>query len=355
MKLLKKLLCGAAVLAGVSNVSAQAEMFMFPSDSAYVTVTRSNPYGQPESFSVSSPHPEILEYIPGTLNCNTFSLTHCSFKLSLKLNGPVDFTGIPTGFANYGYAEFVTDRDASIDLVAWANNNLKISEVMTKPSPSLNSLSEFIPTSQGDVQSLFDSSNENEIIIDVRSMRIDPILRGLSTQHQSLFMIASGIRDTDLNVWKDGNTLGGTTDYIQAEGNKGVSSVTFYAGDIAAFLTDYWNQSGGHYSALNFFTNGTDRFAPGLDLSEYNTLSFEMGCKKGVTVEAFFGRDSDSSQNFLTDIACDDFTKTYTFDISGYNKSDIQTALWFHIPTWKNYSFNDFRIWMNTFEVTLSK
>ena len=352
MKLLKKLLCGAAVLAGVSNVSAQAEMFMFPSDSAYVTVTRSNPYGQPESFSVSSPHPEIIEYVDGTLSCNTFSLTHCSFKLSLKLNGPVDFNGISTSFATYGYAEIVSPRDAAIDLNLWANNNLKISEVMTQPSPTLTSLGEFVPTSQGDVQSLFDSSNENEIIIDVRNMRIDPILRGLSTQHQSLFMIASGIRDTDLNVWKDGEALG--EGYIVAEGNKGVSSVV-EAGDVAAFLTDYWNQSGGHYSALNFFTNGTDRFQPGLDLSEYTTINFEMGCKKGVTVEAFFGRDSDSSQNFLTDIVCDDFTKTYTFDISGFNKSDIQTALWFHIPTWKNAGFNDFRIWMNTFEVTLSK
>ena len=352
MKLFSKLLLGASLIAGVSTASAQAEMFLFASDSAYVQLSKTDNGDGTFSYDIDSPHPEIMEVVDGSFACNNVYQGYCGFDLKLKKNGPVDFTGITTTGASYGYAENISDRDATINLVTWANNALKLSEVLTEPSANENELGTFIPTYRGDTQAFFISSNDDEIIIDVRFMKTEPMLPGVTTQYQTFHFVGSAIIDTDLNVWKDGEALG--TGYIVAEGNKGISSVV-EAGNVAAFLTDYWNQSSGHYSALNFFTNGTDRFQPGLDLSEYATINFEMGCKKGVTVEAFFGRDSDSSQNFLTEIACDDFTKTYSFDISAYNKSDIQTALWFHIPTWKNASFNDFRIWMNTFEVTLTK
>ena len=352
MKLIKKLLASAALVAATASAYAQgpAEMFMFTQDSAYITIEKTDNGDGTFSFAASSPHPEILEYVDGTLECTINYYDYCSFDLKLKKNGPVDFTGINTSFSLYGYAEIVTDRDAEISLSLWGYNQLKISEVLTQPTTNANELGVFIDISHGDVQSEFVSSDDEAITINVQSMRTEKMLPGVTTQYQSYYLVGSAIIDTDLNVWKDGEALG--DGYIVAEGNKGVSSVV-EAGNVAAFLTDYWNQSGGHYSALNFFTNGTDRFQPGLDLSDYNTINFEMGCKKGVTVEAFFGRDSDSSQNFLTEIACDDFTKSYSFDISGFNRSDIQTALWFHIPAWKNTSFNDFRIWMNTFEVTV--
>ena len=356
MKLFSKLLCGAAIAA--STVAAgTAEMFMTTDDKAILRLVRTDNGDGTFTNQMVSPNPDLLEV--ETQNCFASAFGGgCNGTALLKKNGPVDMSGVPFSTeAPYQKAE-ITSPTLDIDLTPgsiFENTAIQVHEGLTEPSADPDATPVFKPFPSANIETIVIGVEDDFVRLSYTTSS-DVNLPGVTTQYQDHYFVGAATRDlSTLGVWLNGNTLGGTTDYIQAEGNKGQSSVTFFAGDIAAFLTDFWNQSGGHYSALSFFTNGTDRFAPGLDLSEYTTLNFEMGCKKGVTVEAFFGRDSDTSQNFLTDIVCDDFTKTYSFDISGYNRSDIQTALWFHIPTWKNASFNDFRIWMNTFEVTVEK
>ena len=357
MKLFSKLLCGAAIAA--STVAAgTAEMFLTVEDNAVIRLVRTANEDGTFTARMESPNSTLMEI--ETQNCFSSAFGGgCNGTLLLKKDGPVNLEGIPFSTeAPYQKAE-ITSPTLDIDLTPgsiFENTAIQVHEGITEPSTTPDVPQVFKPFNQAFIETIVSAVEDDFIRLSYTTSSGDAFPEGVTTLYQDHYYIGAATRDlSTLGIWKDGNTLGGTTDYIQAEGNKGQSSVTFFAGDIAAFLTDFWNQSGGHYSALNFFTNGTDRFTPGLDLSEYTTLNFEMGCKKGVTVEAFFGRDSDTSQNFLTDIVCDDFTKTYSFDISGYNRSDIQTALWFHIPTWKNASFNDFRIWMNTFEVTVEK
>ena len=352
MKLFSKLLCGAALLASTATAGT-AEMFISQSDNAALRATKTDNGDGTYNVSLESLNPELFK-----IDSYTCHHTSCSGFVNFQKNGPLNFNGINfSTLTPYEHAYIDSENPGVLELdlsdsSIYRNTEIRAHYAVSHPKTSPTEANTFYRIFQTNVDFSVYLVTDDEVKLSF-GFSLQPQQEGVTTQYQDAQVVVAATRDVStLGLWQNGKALG--EDYIIAEGNKGVSSI-IEAGDVAAFLADYWNQSSGHYSALNFFTNGTDRFAQGLDLSDYNTINFEMGCKKGVTVEAFFGRDSDSSQNFLTDIVCDDFTMTYSFDISNYNRSDIQTALWFHIPTWKNASFNDYRIWMNTFEVTLEK
>ena len=142
------------------------------------------------------------------------------------------------------------------------------------------------------------------------------------------------------------------------EGNKGtIDFVTNPTWGTTHIWIHDWNTTPGDYTSLAILTNGDNRDSEGVDLSEYNEMTFTYRCHRWATIEAFFGSDKDSSQNFLGDLDCDENWNERTVNIAGMNKSDITTALWMYAPASRN-SASDI-VWgfffMQIREVTLNR
>ena len=121
------------------------------------------------------------------------------------------------------------------------------------------------------------------------------------------------------------------------EGDKGNNVLTVLPEwDNTRLDVSNWNTSTGNYTSLVALTRGTDRDSDGMDLSAYNNLDITYRCHQWATIEAFFGSDKDSSQNFLGDLNCDTNWNTLTVDISAMDRSDIATALWMYAPDARN-------------------
>ncbi len=155
-------------------------------------------------------------------------------------------------------------------------------------------------------------------------------------------------KPADLVVWDRGGN-------VKPGGNKGRTR-GFIKGRRYIWVTKNWRCTDGHYADLRFLTNGSNVHYPGLDLSEYTTITVIMKCKPGMTVEAFFGASGDSEQEFLQDIHGDHRSHVYTWDISGLDRTNIQNALWLHVPTWKNERLSNHNtLWMHVDLVMLSR
>ena len=363
MKLLSKLLIGTA-LATATTATAQVE-YMNLDDNAIVTIARTIDANGESTYSIINHNPDLLED-NGDLTCTPDLFpsertdAQCRWHMTLKTDYPgVPFSQFPelnSVTSNYGYVDFI-DPLPRVDLEQrWNGVPSHLAEVITNANTDINAFDyKDISIANINIAMLTQPGvpgTDKEIIV---TLAMDKPLETNITQYQSVQLIATGIAE-DLELFKDGQALG--ENYFEATANKGIASVIQSAnpGGVIAWLTDYWNQSSGHYTELRMYTNGTSRHDQGLDLSEYNTVTLRMQCTNTMTVELFLGSGEDSSQNFLGDINCDTYTNDFTFDISGFNNlQDIQTALWFHIPTWKNTGLNEFRLFMNVHEAILKR
>ena len=339
MKLLSKLLCGATMLASAAVAQyTPADMIITSADEYSVTFKKEyqtpGPYGG-KSWTIT----EVIEndvskveYVDGSLDCGISSY-YCFANFKIKKDGPVDFTnqGFIGGIA-YGYADNVDEANDT----AWINTQLwtqfHIAEVLTRPVASASPRGNLARIGRAESNKVSETAEYIEVrtLIGLQSMDAsDP------AEYQNLHFIASGqaiLKLFDVNELAPG--------YVTQDANKGQAfgfvSTNGFQGDYFWWNSD-WNVSGGHYAALRFFTNGTSELDQGRDLSAYNTVTFEVECEAGWTIEVLMGSAQDSFQQFLTDVQCDGNNNSYTFPVSG-NRTDIQTGLWFHIPTWKNGS-----------------
>lgn len=347
MKNLHHLIIGLFLVAfSMSTVFSQAVLLISDLDDYKVVVKRIQG-GVPE---ITSPEPDKLLYVENSFNWLSQGLAE--LKVRINKNGPVDlsmFHSIPA--IAYGIASIdVETNTASIDLDLWGNNPFHIAEALTESSQDINTPGPYMQFPQ--FSSTLSAVTNDYIEVNVR-VNLPALCEQCAYEFREIHLLASGIIPTDLVIW-DTELLG--EGYAEADGNKGVTSA-HAAGEWYAWINDNWKNSDGHYADLRFYTNGTRKDDPGIDLSEYTKLTVTMMGKNGMTVEAFMGAgESDSYQKFLQDIHCDDFTHTYEWDITGFDKTNIQNVLWLHIPTWKNTELGqEYRLWMNIDKVILSK
>ena len=372
MNFFSKLIVGAALTASATTASAQGSvMFMELEDNARVMIKRTVDGNGNSTFSISNANSDLLAH-NGNLSCQEVAYGNgfdalCNWKMTLK----TDYAGVPFGqfdelnsvTSAYGYVDGV-NPEPYIDLSPtgiWAFNRTHLADVGTLASTSetdfdwaesINTSINIAMTTQPGVP-----GTDKEIIV---SMAMYEMLPGETTQYQGVQIIASGI-PADLEVYKDGEMLG--DNYFEATTNKGSVTATNVINSsnpdlsyISWYLTQ-WNQSFGHYADMRIYTNGTSRYDQGLDLSDYSSLELTFRCTYTMTIELFLGTQDDSSQNFLGDIHCGTTPMSYTFDISNMNNlHDIQSLLWFHIPTWKNGAIASFgQLFMNIEEVIVKK
>ena len=344
MKFFSKLLVGAALTAA-ATVSAQGSVtFMELEDNARVMVKRTVDGNGNSSYSISNANSALLSH-NNDLSCNTNTNTpigadaHCSWTMTLK----TDYAGVPFSqfdelnsvTSAYGYVDGV-NPEPYIDLSPtglWAFNRTHLADVGTLASTSETNF-DWAPSSQTSINIAMTTApgvpgTDKQIIV---TMAMYEMMPGVTEQYQGVQIIASGIPN-DLPLYQNGQALG--PNYYEATGNKGQLSLT-NPGILAWYVT-HWSVSGGHYGDLRLFTNGTSRYDQGIDLSDYSSVEVTLQCSNNMVLETFLGTTDDSSQNFLGDIQCGTQTQTETFNISGFNNlHDIQSALWFHAPTWKN-------------------
>ena len=357
MKFFSKLLLGAAFTAAATTASAQADLFMTAADDASIIVKREIS-GSDTTWSATSSTPDLMEVT--LLGCQfSFGTTYrCNFDYLLKTdNSNVPFNQYPeiSNFTPYGYAQ-ISSPVPAIDVEGiWSSTPIHVAVSLSEPATDINSLNTYIPINSSDANAAAFVKPEQEGVAHKESAGWFNFkdIAGAPVVYQKFLLLGSGINQ-GLPLYKDGQALG--PNYFEATSNKGVASVDNNNGAVLAWLTDRWNQTGGHYTELRLYTNGTSRHDQGLDLNDYNTLTLRMQCTNTMNIELFLGTGEDSSQNFLGDINCDTYTNDFTFDISGFNNlQDIQTALWFHIPTWKNPGLNEYRLFINVHESILTK
>ncbi len=352
----KSFLVASALLIGgvASSANSQtAQMVISPEDNAYISYKKEVlADGVTHITEVTSPNPELLEYVPGTTSCFFTGFgSSCLLTVRLKKTGPINFTPYDTSFIPYGIGTVDTETNtASINFNLWGFNRFFIADLTTQAtdSPAIRGPYVQFTGAEGSKVDETDEYIENRVLL-----RITPVAEGKTVEYETYQVIASGIPfpDGEIVVW-DTELLG--DGFAQTDGDKGRISANG-VGEFYAFISDYWNQSPGAYAALRFFLNGTSEQDEGFDLTGFTTAEVTLNCIDGLVVEAFVGASLDSSQTFLGDIQCDGFLNTYTFDISNANLTDIQTGLWLHIPLWKNTNLNVFRVWMNVDSVILSK
>ena len=331
MKTVQGIILGFSVLASSAALAQEfpAELFMTADDEAAFTVSKTQLVDGTFEFDTVVHTPELLD-----LNWIFCDVDFCRFEYTLKTNGPVDFTGYNvTRNTPYGYAG-ITSPDIAIDFNIWGNTEITIQNAFTEVSTDPLVHAEFVDISRGN--SLVSITGVDGDFVTVSGFfEIFEQLPGVVTQYQTFQIVASGIQWSPLRLLSN---FFPTTDYFSGDANKG--TVTRSYDPIARaqeWVIDGWNTGTGHYAAVRYFTNGDSQTDNGKDLSGYNILTVELACTDGMVVEAFMGSSSfDSAQAFLQDISCDGNFATYTWDISGVNRSDIQTGFWMHIPTWKN-------------------
>ena len=331
-----------------------AQMVITTEDNAYVIYKKEVlADGRTYVTEVTSPNPEILEYVPNTIDCfASGELTStCLIRVRLKKDGPINLVPYDTSFIPYGYASVDTVANtATINLDLWGSNNFHISDLVTQATDSPAIRGNFSTASPAEGAKYDETDEYIEVRVLLRLSAVEP---GKTTQFETYQVLASGIPfpEGEIVLWDDELLAPG---YAQVDGNKGRISA-MEAGSFYAFISDYWNQSPGHYAALRFFINGDNEQADGLNITGFTEVEITLNCLDGLVVEAFLGAGMDSSQTFLGDIVCDGFLNTYNFSVPTADLTDIQTGVWLHIPTWKNSSVNEFRVYMNVDRVTLNQ
>ena len=322
MKAIKSILLGGALLTSV-NVFSQAEMFLLAEDEASITVRKTLLEDGSYEFEGVADTPDLLD-----INYIYCSETACRFELVLKEDGPVDFTGFNVHkWTPYGYAT-ITLPDIAIDIDhLYSNTEIQLSEAYTYPTTDPDNHAEFVPVSSGNASASVRAVNGSYITIYGFFSLLD-MLPGETTQYQTFQIVGSGIPWSPLYLARDFDVIGTT--------NKGEVAIENLYGAFEWTVTG-WNTGTGHFASMNVLTNGDDVADDGIDLSQYNTMEVVLACEDQMVIEAFIGYSSyDSTQHYLQDIQCDGSYQTYIWDISSADRSDIQTALWLHVPVWKN-------------------
>ena len=321
MNWLKPLVISSGLLLSVES-AAQAQMFLFAEDEASITVRKTLLEDGSFEFESAADTPELLDI--NYVFCQEFS---CSFEVVLKVNGPVDMTGYNIHqFTPYAYAG-ITSPDVAINLDLFAPTEVLLANAYTMPSTNPDQHAEFVPISRGNASTSVTDSQSGFVTIRGFFELFD-LLPGETTQYQTMQIVGSGIQWSPLQLSRD-FTLAHST-------NKGTTTITPVFNGYE-WKVDGWKDGTGHFASMNFLTNGDSASDAGRNLTGYNWLELTMSCQDTMVVEGFFGFNTfDSSQQFLQDIQCDGDVHTYTWDISGSPRTDIQTGLWLHIPIWKN-------------------
>ena len=338
MKLFSKLLCGAAIAASAATAGT-AEMFMTVEDNAVIRLVRTANSDGTFSAHMESPNPSLMEI--ETQNCFSSAFGGgCNGTLLLKKDGPVNLDGVPFSTeAPYQKAE-ITSPTLDIDLTPgsiFENTAIQVHEGITEPSTTPNVPQVFKPFNQAFIETIVSAVEEDFIRLSYTTSTADAFPAGVTTLYQDHYYIGAATRlPVDLEL-VDANGQLVNAGYESHTTNKGHTlNVNQFVNAVAWDLFG-WSTSGGHFAEWRFFTNGTSKFDTGLDLSGYSSIEFTMNCTNGMVVEAFFGTGDDSSQSHIGDFNCSNGTQTFSFNIANSpNASDIQTALWLHIPTWKN-------------------
>ncbi len=354
MSLIKKSLINICALVSVTGFSqtslAQAEIVLDQADNAFIVVERQGG----KVVDAYSDNPDLLEVI-GEPDCINSSAGTCDVIVRLHKDGPVNLMPYDSsGFLNYGQPlvnEAANTMD--IDLGLWGGNRFFIAGALTQNalSPELNG---HVTLNQGLTEMFNRNVNQRDtyVEISIRFYNISP------SHHPSTFQkFRVIVSATSSPYFLLGRNTPAT--YVTQDSNKGPISGNFSAdGSLygMGMTSFFWNQGSGHYAALRFFTNGENATDQGLDLSEFKTVKARIGCPAGLTYEVILGDGNhDSTQTWLGDIQCDDFVNDYTFNIpQGLNLSDIQTGLWFHLPTWKNPTNITYDVYLNVFEIVFN-
>lgn len=353
---MKKILAALITCSSLLAVSAFAQppaiMVIEEDDNAYVEFKKEvGPSGFTLITEVTSPNPEIMEFVPGSITCIQGSA--CFFNVRLKKDGPINFAPFDTSFIPYGYASVdPVTNDASINFDLWGFNNFHIADIATIPALTPEAATTFSPFGAAEGSKAGETDEYIEIRVKIFTIEnADPAI----AEYQRYQIIASGITfpTGELTLWNDGEFFG--PNYGSADGNKG--QVNFLPlSDLLAFWVNNWLISPGHYAAVRLYTNGSSELDEGLDLTGFTESEITMNCEFGTVIEVFVGGPADSSQTFVGEVTCDGLANTYTFNIpTNVNLTDIQTGMWLHVPTWKNSTINVNTWGINIFEAKLTK
>ena len=337
MKLFSKLLCGAAIAASAVTAGT-AEIFMSTDDRAILRLVRTDNGDGTFTNQMVSPNPDLLEV--ETQNCFASAFGGgCNGTALLKKDGPVNLDGIPFSTETpYQKAE-ITSPTLDIDLSPgsiFENTLIQVHEGLSEPNANPDATPVFKPFPSANIETIVIGVEDDFIRLSYTTSS-DAQLPGVSVQYQDHYFVGAATRQpVDLEL-VDANGQLVNAGYESHTTNKGHTlNVNQFVNTVAWDLFG-WSTSGGHFAEWRFFTNGTSKFDTGLDLSGYSSIEFTMHCTNGMVVEAFLGTSDDSSQNYIGDFNCSNGTQTFSYNIANAaNVSDIQTALWLHIPTWKN-------------------
>ena len=358
MNLFAKLLCGAALISTAASAQSfskfgPAGMIVEDTDNYSVTlkkVKEANPYlGRNWRVDeVITNDASKVEYVQGSLECLQF---YCWASFDIKKDGPVDLfkQGYAGGIA-YGFADTVTATHASINTTLWPT--FHIAELFTEAVSSPSQTGSYTKSGRAESVKVFETYDFIRVRTLIGLTHMDTYT---TLEYQNLQFLISG--QEILKVY-DVDLLG--LEYTQHDGNKGNTWMYFlkpneWEGTYHWYVNN-WSTGTGHYGAFRFFLNGTEESDPGLDISEFNNISYGVTCEAGATFEAFVGSAMDSQQQWLGDIQCTGAYQEFDVNISGMNRTDIQTGIWFHLPTWKNTNMaQEQHIWLEVDHVIFYK
>ena len=329
MNFLKKAFCAAALAGGfAATANAQAVSLIEVADDYKVVIKKTT-----TGYEVTSPDQSKIQVVPGSVEGRPGGQVF--YRARIMKDGPVDLTNlVPPVQVGYEYAINVMGREAFHNLAAYSANPFSSSQVYTEPYYTEGEIADFLPLQsvESDLDTVTSEYIQIRTLAETRSL-----CAGCTFHFQDVQYLAAGILQEPSDEIKliDNNDIV-NPGYEAYSTNKGQFIGTWPGVSGYQWYLFGWNTGSGHYADWKLLTNGTSVTDQGLDLSEYSTIELTINCFTNQTIEVFFGTADDSSQNYLGDINCDQTKLLRLYDISGFNATDIQSALWFHIPTWKN-------------------
>jgi hypothetical protein len=172
------------------------------------------------------------------------------------------------------------------------------------------------------------------------------------------------VYDSDRFVWPrtiSGLTFGANNFLLTGDGQQ--SKTTFRtdspnaaAGPTAMEIKTSQDSGTGTHWKLMLFANGNAASFNGIDLRDYDKLVFEAKASRNLTLLGAVGTGDDSGHRSLPPMALTTSYQHFELDLSGIDRSDINTLLWVYLHKSVNpFDFSGVSVFLDNVKLTKNK
>ena len=221
----------------------------------------------------------------------------------------------------FGYADIVNGFDIGIDFNYHTSPGLHFAFAQEDGFTG-----NYLPVSDSKILSVVDEGDAFKLefeVPDPDSTCTIPV--GCFTYTDFRFLIQANYAEV-LTVLDEGELVLGSDYFTLIEDYPGTPNQGNGYGEFWLYLAEWANQPG-QFLGVQFFSNGNNASADGVDLTEYTQMKVTMRSFQNVIILPTMGTNLDSGYGDLGPVTVTPQFQTFTFDITGVNRSDIQTIV----------------------------